>query len=204
MDVVIGLALLGLFVFLGLRYKSYSFTKQAETRLNEVIDQAARHTLELENRLAQALLRAQEADRLESELKGYRQMTESVISSDMHEALVAEHRVKAESVSAELEKVKNELDSVKGKQISERVRLGQVSENVTPFLSAFPYDPKRVRGLFQPIDLLVFNDDEIVFVEVKTGDAALTEKQRNIKRLIDEGKVRFEIHRLNDKGYEIK
>lgn len=204
MEVLVGLALLGLFLFLGLKYKSDSFTKQAETRLNEVIDQAARHTLELEQKLTTALLRAQEVDKLETELQAYRQMAGNVISSDMHEARVAEYRLAAENVSAELEKVKDELDSVRGKQISERVRLGQVSENVAPFLSAFPYDPKRVRGLFQPIDLLVFNEDEIVFVEVKTGDATLTDKQRNIKRLIEEGKVRFEIHRLNDKGYEIK
>lgn len=204
MDVIIGLALLGLFVFLGLKYKADSFTKQSETRLNDVIDQAAHHSLELEQRLNAAVLRAQEADRLEPELKAYRQMSGSVISSDIHEALVSEHKMAAERTSAELDSTRKELDRVRGKQISERVRLGMVGENLLPFLADFPYDPKTVRGLFQPIDLLVFNEDEIVFVEVKTGDAALTEKQRNIKRLIEEGKVRFEVHRLGDKGYEVK
>lgn len=88
-----------------------------------------------------------------------------------------------------------------GKQKSEQVRLGQVSENIMPFLKDFGYDSKQIRGLFSPIDLIVFGTDELVFVELKTGKAKLSPKQKNIKRLVDEKKVRFEIHRLDENGY---
>ena len=193
MEVVIIGALIGLLLFLGYLYKQNMDTKR-------ILDQAADYSLELQSKLAAAELRAAQVDTLQSELSGYRQATAGMVSSTEYEDKVAEAKV----LKAVLDKTKEELDAVKGKQISERVRLGQVSENLLPFLAGFPYEPKNVRGIFQPIDLLVFNDEEIVFVEVKTGDARLTEKQRNIKRLIEEGKVRFEVHMLKDSGYEIK
>jgi predicted Holliday junction resolvase-like endonuclease len=190
---IVTLALLGLLLFLALKHKQNQDTKR-------ILDQAADHSLELQSKLAAAEERATQIDTLQAELSGYRQATAGMVSSKEHQLRTAELTV----VKAVLEKTKAELETVKGKQISERVRLGQVSENLIPFLGGFPYNPKNVRGIFQPIDLLVFNDEEIVFVEVKTGDAKLTEKQRNIKRLIEEGKVRFEVHMLKDSGYEIK
>jgi predicted Holliday junction resolvase-like endonuclease len=193
MDVLIIPALIGLFVFLGFLYKQ-NLTSKAE------FDQLVKINIDLEHQLQSVQARAAQTEALQAELSGYRQATQTMVSSSEYEMKKAENMV----LKAVLDKTKEELDTLKGKQISERVRLGQVSENVLPFLSTFPYDPKRVRGLFQPIDLLVFNDDEIVFVEVKTGDAKLTEKQRNIKRIIEEGKVRFEVHMMKDTGYEIK
>lgn len=88
-----------------------------------------------------------------------------------------------------------------GKQKSEQVRLGLVSENIMPFLDDFGYDPSKVRGLFNPIDLIVFDNEEIVFVELKSGDSKLSTKQKQIKRLIEEKQVRFEVHRVSEKGY---
>lgn len=193
MDVLIIGALLGLFLFLGFLYKQNTNSKAQ-------LDELLRMNIDLEHQLSLARAQAESASKAEAELNGYRQATQGMVSSSEYEMKKAEVVV----LKAVLDKTKEELDTLKGKQISERVRLGQVSENVLPFLSTFPYDPKRVRGLFQPIDLLVFNDDEIVFVEVKTGDAKLTEKQRNIKRIIEEGRVRFEIHMMKDTGYEIK
>lgn len=204
MEVIIGLGLLGLFVFLGLKYKSDSFTKQAETRLNEIIDESARHSLELEQRLASAILRAQDADRLEMELQAYRQVNQSVISSDMHEALVAEQRMLAERVSAELEETRKQLDSVKGKQISNNVRLGQISEHIVGLLPDFPLNMKGMRFLGSPIDYVAFDFDkeEIVFIEVKTGDSKLTDKQKKVKEWVSTGKVRFMQIRISDSGVQ--
>lgn len=193
MDVVIIGALIGLFVFLGLLYKQ-NLTSRAQ------FDQLVRINVDLEQQLESAQARAAQTEALQAELNGYRQATQTMVSSNEYEMKKAEVQV----LKAVLDKTKEELDSVKGQQISHRVRMGQIGENLIPFLSGFPYNPKHVRGLFQPIDLLVFNDDEIVFVEVKTGDAKLTDKQRNIKRIIEEGKVRFEVHMMKDTGYEIK
>ena len=50
----------------------------------------------------------------------------------------------------------------------------------------------------------MFSEDEIVFLEIKIGTSTLSEKQRNIKRLIEGGKVRFEEHRVTEVGYTVK
>lgn len=200
MDVVLIIALCGLFLFLGYKSQQKSFTKQVEGLLLRT----ATTELALEDKLRAMEIKVADYDRLSQELVYARQMQEKGVPLEYHLSSVASIEEAKAEVSKELEEVKGKLDASVGKQISERVRLGQVGENILPLLLSFPYDSKRVRGLFQPIDLLVFNDDEIVFVEVKTGDAKLTEKQRNIQRIIEEGKVRFEVHRLSDKGYEIK
>jgi len=58
---------------------------------------------------------------------------------------------------------------------SQAVTLGKVTEHLIPYLPDFPYNPRDVRFLGSPIDLIVFDGlDEgivrsIVFIEVKTG-----------------------------------
>lgn len=80
---------------------------------------------------------------------------------------------------------------------SSEVRLGQISEHLAPFISTFPFDPKQARFLGTPIDLIVFADDKIIIVEVKSGAAQLTEKQRHIKKLVEEKKVEWYTHRVD-------
>lgn len=100
--------------------------------------------------------------------------------------------------------VQEELDKVKGSQISKSVRLGQIGEVLAPFLDDFPFDPKQLKPLFQPIDYVHFGEDCITFIEMKTGDSQLTPKQKHIKMLVEQGKVAFQEHRMNEKGYKIK
>ena len=80
---------------------------------------------------------------------------------------------------------------------SSEVRLGQISEQLVPFLSVFKFDPKRAHFIGQPIDYVVFEDDAVTFVEVKSGGAQLTSIQKSIKKLIQDGKVRWEEIRVN-------
>lgn len=80
---------------------------------------------------------------------------------------------------------------------SSEVRLGQISEQLVPFLDKFKYDPKNAHFIGMPIDYIVFNNDEIVFVEVKSGGSTLSKKQSEIKKLINGCKVRFETIRIN-------
>ena len=80
---------------------------------------------------------------------------------------------------------------------SSEVRLGQISEQLVPFLDKFKYDPKNAHFIGMPIDYIVFNNDEIVFIEVKSGGSTLSKKQSEIKKLINGGKVRFETIRIN-------
>ena len=107
-------------------------------------------------------------------------------------------------LATRLSEVESKLAEKISKERSEQVRVGLVAENVAPLLRDFPYESKGLRGLFNPIDYVHFGEDQITFIEVKTGDSQLSEKQRNIKRLVDSGKVKFEVHRMNEKGYQIK
>ena len=76
------------------------------------------------------------------------------------------------------------------------VRLGQITERLVPFLNQFPYDPTRAQFLGQPIDYIIFQDDKIIFVEVKSGNSRLSKKQRLIKSNIEEGNVEFQEIRI--------
>lgn len=50
---------------------------------------------------------------------------------------------------------------------------------------------KRIIPLGQPIDFIGVSDDYIDFIEVKTGTAGLSPMEREIKEIIEKGKVRF-------------
>lgn len=100
-------------------------------------------------------------------------------------------RSKAEARNKELNeqliKVTNTLASI-------RVKHGQSWENFIPLMAEFEktLGPK-VNAVFlgQPIDLIYFNENEIVFVEVKTGNSRLSTKQRRIRNLVKDGKIRW-------------
>jgi predicted Holliday junction resolvase-like endonuclease len=91
---------------------------------------------------------------------------------------------KAQSLQAE-------LDELASKKQSMSTRYGQITEQWLPLMDSFPYDPKQFRFLGSPIDGIAFNDDKIVFCEFKFADSKLTEKERNIKKLVEEGKVEW-------------
>jgi predicted Holliday junction resolvase-like endonuclease len=75
-------------------------------------------------------------------------------------------------------------------QRSQAVTAGKVHEQLIPYLPAFPYNPKDVRFLGSPIDLVVFDglaEGElrgIVFLEVKTGASSLTSRERQVRDVI--------------------
>jgi predicted Holliday junction resolvase-like endonuclease len=75
------------------------------------------------------------------------------------------------------------------------VDRGLIAEQFAPFSKKFSelgWDPQEFKFLGRPVDGIQFQDDEVIIVEFKTGAAQMTSRQRNIKKLITEGKVRFE------------
>ena len=90
----------------------------------------------------------------------------------------------------------NNINLLSQKKSSE-VRLGQISEQLAPFLNGFSYDTKSTKFLGQPIDFLCFEPDKVVFVEVKTGKSQLSEKQKHIKELILNKQVFWEEFRIS-------
>src|SRR5688572_28883594 len=77
----------------------------------------------------------------------------------------------------ELTNLKEAFQKLQHQKISADVRVGQKTEQILPFLNDFPYKDEEIRGLFNPVDLIVFGEDHITFVEVKTGNAPISEKQ---------------------------
>jgi predicted Holliday junction resolvase-like endonuclease len=75
------------------------------------------------------------------------------------------------------------------------VTHGQIFEQLVPYLPEFEFSPKDARFLGRPVDFVVFDGlDEgelrqIVFVEVKTGGAKLTPRERLIRDAIRAGRV---------------
>ena len=79
---------------------------------------------------------------------------------------------------------------------SQATKYGKMTEQFLPFLDDYPYHPQDFRFLGTPIDGVQFEDDKIVFIEFKTAQGHLSIKQRDIRHLIEEGKVEFEEHRI--------
>ena len=75
-------------------------------------------------------------------------------------------------------------------QRSQAVTAGKVHEQLIPYLPDFPYNPKDVRFLGSPVDLVVFDGlaegrlRRVVFVEVKTGAAGLTARERSVREVV--------------------
>lgn len=94
-------------------------------------------------------------------------------------------------------KVEEDYRKLLSQKKSSEVRLGQISENLAPFLKDFKYNPKEAHFIGMPIDYIIFEEDKIVFLEVKSGESRLSQKQTNIKRLIKEGKIEWDEMRIN-------
>ena len=79
---------------------------------------------------------------------------------------------------------------------SSEVRTGQIAEHFVPLLKDFKYNRKQARFLATPIDFIIFEEEEIIFMEVKTGNSQLTTTQRKVRDLIKEKKVKWEVLRI--------
>lgn len=87
---------------------------------------------------------------------------------------------------------------------SKAVINGQVAEQIAPFLPDFPANPSDARFIGKPVDFIVFSGlsenekiDEILFVEVKTGKSALSEREKEVKKAVEKGNVRYVEYRIN-------
>jgi predicted Holliday junction resolvase-like endonuclease len=90
---------------------------------------------------------------------------------------------------------------VDAKRKSHSTIIGQVTEQLIPFLPEFlsRYNPKDTRFLGSPIDLIVFDGlDEgnlrrVVFVEIKTGNSQLSDRERMVRDVVQSKLVDWEI-----------
>ncbi len=91
-----------------------------------------------------------------------------------------------------------EKEKKKSLDRSRAVIKGQIYEQFAPFDKQFPVNPGECSFLGKPIDFICFKGldnreiDEIIFIEIKTGNAQLSKMQKSLKKAVDEKRVRFE------------
>ena len=123
-------------------------------------------------------------------------------SSTLYRTLRKERRKHLEELAdryVELRKAR--ADAVKK---SKSVINGKVLETVSPYLPNFPVEADDINFLGNPIDFVLFKDTaeeqkcSIHFVEVKTGTSRLSKKQKNIKKAIQEGRIKWHEYKIKN------
>jgi hypothetical protein len=96
------------------------------------------------------------------------------------------------------EKVKegNKFFITCGGGITSRNYINAATNVIGVGLKDFDKDPKKLSFLGNPIDFVYFGEDEIVFIEVKSGKSQLNKNQRTVRDLVKDKKVSFEIFRV--------
>jgi len=100
-------------------------------------------------------------------------------------------------LTEDLEEQKQLKNKVTSQKKSSEVRLGHIAETLAPFLDQFEFEPEECSFLGQPIDYVSFGQDDITFIEVKSGKSQLSSKQRKIRDQIKDGKVKWKEVRID-------
>lgn len=136
-----------------------------------------------------------------------REVSSNVVISENHaekvDILKSEINTLQQSVDSLVDEVhieKKKYKSLLSQKKSSEVNTGLIGEQLAPFLNDWPYDIKSFRFIGYPIDGLQVNDDGVVLIEIKTGNSRLSKQQKKVRDLVKEGKVYFEIFRINNKG----
>jgi predicted Holliday junction resolvase-like endonuclease len=154
-------------LLLYLLYQYVSLKSAVETRVREQFDQWRDH-----------------------ELQSIRRQYEEIAQQEADVRLTQWKQESAETIRKEaIEK-------------SRAVTIGKVTEHVVPFLPGFEHNPKDARFIGTPIDFIIFDGlDEgevrqITFVEVKTGSSSLSQRERQIRKAVQQQRVVWEELRI--------
>ena len=85
---------------------------------------------------------------------------------------------------------------------SRAVLSGQFSEQLAPYLPDFPYKPTEARFIGKPIDFVVFKGmdekkiDEVVFVEVKSGQSQLSKVEKTLKSAVESKNISWHEYKV--------
>ncbi len=84
---------------------------------------------------------------------------------------------------------------------STAVNIGFILERIAPCMKDFCFERNDCRSLFDPIDYVIFEGltrkgsvSKILFVDIKTGKASLTGKQKEIRGLVEDKKVTWDTY----------
>ena len=81
---------------------------------------------------------------------------------------------------------------------------GQVAEQIAPYLPDFPCNPSDAKFIGKPVDFIAFKGlsesntvEEILLIEVKTGQSALSSREKEIRKAVKDGRIRYVEYRIN-------
>jgi predicted Holliday junction resolvase-like endonuclease len=80
--------------------------------------------------------------------------------------------------------------------------FGEVYEKILPALPNFPYAPKDMVFVGKGCDYIIFdglaegNLREIIFLELKSGNATLNANEKMIRDIVDRKKIRYSEYRI--------
>ena len=143
-------------------------------------------------------LRGEIPQHVQREFERWRQQHETRIREESLEIARREMQIELERRMQEAEE-SIRRDAV---QRSQAVVRGRVTEQLAPYLPDFPFHPQDARFIGSPVDFVVFDGlsegviRRVVFVEVKTGRSALTDRQRQVKERIAARQVEWWEYRL--------
>ena len=154
-------------------------------------------------------LRLNEHDSLHKEREETLNETIKNLQSSLHkhqnnvQASSTEHKQREQELNKKIVQLEKDLQQetesrkkVLSQKKSGEVRLGHIAETLAPFLDQFEFEPERCSFLGQPIDYISFGDDEITFIEVKSGNSQLSQKQRHIRDLVKQKAVSWKEIRI--------
>ncbi|MHC1572021.1 MAG: Holliday junction resolvase-like protein [Methanosarcinales archaeon] len=88
-------------------------------------------------------------------------------------------------------------------------RVGRYMDRLAPILTNFEHDPRDVRWLGDPVDLIIFEGygkskdsgniedfNKIVICDVKTGKAGFTKEEKRIIELVEKKEIEWEEFRV--------
>lgn len=115
----------------------------------------------------------------------------------------------------ELEKWKAEWEEKFRQDALERSRAvlkGKIAEQLAPIFAVFGHDPSDARFIGSPIDYVIFDNYTkrkdggsnepitVILADIKTGESAvLTKEQKEIKKAVQEGRIKWETIDLKKK-----
>ena len=116
---------------------------------------------------------------------------------DPASARVTEFRAELKERRREIKESKVRM-TTRAEVTTAAVNIGNIVEKILPTFEAFEYALADCRALFDPIDYVIFPGlhkkgtvSHISFVDVKSGGARLSPRQRQISAAVEDGAVRF-------------
>lgn len=95
-----------------------------------------------------------------------------------------------------IRELQEQFHSARDTKMALAVKHGMTMEHFIPWTKEFDGDPRGFRFIGDPIDGVLFGKDKITFMEFKTGNAHLSEKQRMIRELVEKRKIEWKEIRI--------